>query len=103
MQIETQKALSLTHYKLKPFKMKQHNLNDKQILTWQQAYEWANLPEPKYICFGRLPTTKEGKAFFAPFIQAEYIHVPTLKFTGVFRLTEKGKAKFNELKAAIND
>jgi len=48
-----------------------------------------------------LPTTKEGKAFFAPFIQAEYIHVPTLKFTGVFRLTEKGKTKFEELKAAL--
>ena len=81
--------------------MKQHNLNDKQILTWQQAYEWANLPEPKYICFGSLPKTKEGKAFFAPFIQAEYIHLPTLKFTGVFRLTDKGKAKFEELKAHI--
>ena len=83
--------------------MKEYNLTDNQILTWQQAYEWDNLPQPKYICFGRLPTTKEGKIFFAPFIQAGYIHVPTLKFTGVFRLTDKGKAKFEELKAAITN
>ena len=101
MQIEVTRALSLFHYKLKPIKMKQHNLNDKQILTWQQACDWNKLPEPKYICFGKFPTTKEGKAFFAPFIQAEYIHAPTLKFTGVFRLTEKGKIKFEELKSIL--
>ena len=81
--------------------MKQYNLNDKQILTWQQAYDWEQLPEPKYICFGRFPLTKDGKDFFAPFIQAGYIHKPTLKFAGVFRLTDKGKAKFEELKAAL--
>ena len=81
--------------------MKQYNLNDKQILTWQQAYEWAKLPEPKYICFGKLPTTKEGKEFFAPFIQAEYISKDTLKYTGVFRLTDKGKLKFEELKSHL--
>lgn len=86
---------------LKPLKMKQYNLNGKQIITWQQAYEWANLPVPKFICFGRFPLTKEGKEFFAPFLQAEYIHKPTLKFTGVFKLTEKGKAKFEELKSAL--
>jgi hypothetical protein len=77
------------------------SLNDKQILTWQQAYEWAKLPEAKYICFGSFPKTREGKKMFAPFIKAGYIHEPTLKFTGVFRLTEKGLSKFEELKAAI--
>lgn len=77
------------------------NLSKNQILTWQQAYDWANLETPKYICFGRFPTTKDGKEFFKPFLQAEYIHKPTLQFTGVFRLTEKGKAKFEELKAAL--
>lgn len=81
--------------------METYSLNDKQILTWQQAYEWANLPEPKYICFGKVPTTKEGKAFFKPFISAGYIHNDTLKFTGVFKLTEKGKAKFEELKGTL--
>jgi len=79
----------------------QYNLNANQLLTWQQAYDWSKLPEPKYICYGKFPTTKEGKEFFAPFIQAEYIHKPTLKFTGVFRLTEKGISKFEELKAAL--
>ena len=81
--------------------MEQYKLTKNQLITWQQAYEWANLPEPKYICFGRLPLTKEGKEFFAPFIQAEYIHQPTLKFTGVFKLTEKGKQKFEELKSYL--
>ena len=81
--------------------MKQHQLNDKQILTWQQAYDWQKLPEPKYICFGRSANTKDGKAFFAPFIQAGYIHADTFKFTGAFRLTEKGISKFEELKAAL--
>ena len=82
--------------------MKQYNLNDKQILTWQQAYEWSKLPEPKYICFGRSANSKDGREFFEPFIKAGYIHAATFKFTGVFRLTEKGIAKFEELKEAIN-
>lgn len=80
---------------------KQYNLTDKQILTWQQAYEWNKLSEPKYICFGRLPQQREGKTFFAPFLQAGYIHKDTLNFTGVFRLTEKGISKFEELKAHL--
>ena len=78
--------------------MKQYNLNENQLLTWQQAYEWSNLPAPRYICFGSLPKTKEGKQFFAPFLQAKYIHADTLRFTGVFRLTDKGRMKFEELK-----
>lgn len=81
--------------------MKQNTLSDKQVLTWQQAYEWGNLPEPKYICFGRAANTKDGKDFFAPFLRAGYIHANTFKFTGVFRLTDKGKAKFEELISAI--
>lgn len=74
------------------------SLNKNQILTWQQAYEWNKLPEPKYICFGKLPLTKDGKDFFSPFIKAGYIHNETLKYTGVFKLTAKGIAKFEELK-----
>ncbi len=74
------------------------SLNMNQILTWQQAYRWSKLAEPKYICFGKLPTTKSGKEFFKPFLEAQYIHEPTLKFTGVFRLTDKGVQKFEELK-----
>lgn len=76
-------------------------LNDKQILAWQQAYEWEKLSQPKYICFGTFPLTKEGKTFFKPFISAGYIHKDTLKFTGVFRLTDKGITKFEELKTAL--
>jgi hypothetical protein len=79
----------------------QYNLNANQLLTWQQAYDWEQLPQPKYICYGRFPSTKEGKQFFAPFLQAGYIAKNELKFAGVFRLTDKGKAKFEELKAAL--
>lgn len=78
-----------------------HSLNEKQILTWQEAYRKSNLPEPKYICFGNLPNTKDGKAFFAPFLKAGYICKNTIKFTGVFRLTDKGKSKFEELLAHL--
>lgn len=81
--------------------MENINLNANQILTWQQAYEWSNLTEPKFICFGNMPTTKHGKEFFKPFLQGGYIHKDTLKFTGVFRLTDKGKSKFEELKANL--
>jgi hypothetical protein len=77
--------------------MKKYQLTENQILTWQQAYEWAKLEEPKYICFGQIPQ-REGKEFFAPFLQAGYIHKDTLKYTGVFRLTTKGIEKFEELK-----
>lgn len=78
-----------------------NSLNKNQIITWQQAYEWSKLPEPKYICFGNVPTTKEGKKFFKPFLVAGYIHKETLNFTGVFKLTEKGKQKFEELKSNL--
>lgn len=77
------------------------NLNTNQILTWQKAYEWAKLEEPQYICFGRLPNTSEGKEFFEPFLSAGYIHKDTLKYTGVFKLTDKGLKKFEELKANL--
>ena len=71
--------------------MRKYNLSANQILTWQQAYELSNLPEPKYIMLGNVPKTKEGKAFLEPFLQAGYIDKNHLKFTGAFRLTEKGK------------
>ncbi len=74
------------------------NLNENQIETLQQAYEWAQLPVPKYVCFGRLPQTKDGKPFFAPFLKAGLIHKDTLKYTGVFRLTDKGISYFETLK-----
>lgn len=73
-------------------------LNKNQILTWQQAYDWAKLPTPKYICFGRSCRSKDAQAFFKPFIDAGYIDNNTLKFTGVFRLTEKGMTQFEKLK-----
>jgi hypothetical protein len=76
--------------------MKKYQLTKDQILTFQQAYEWSKLETPKYICFGRLP--QKDKEFFAPFLQAGYIHKDTLKYTGVFRLTPKGISKFEELK-----
>jgi hypothetical protein len=76
--------------------MKEYSLNSNQLITWQQAYEWAKLPQPQYICFGIVP--KKEKQFFEPFLQAGYIHKDTLKYTGVFKLTEKGMKKFEELK-----
>ncbi len=79
----------------------QFNLNEKQILTWQQAYQFAKEDRQKGICFGRLPETKEGKQFFRPFLQAGYINTNTLKYTGVFVLTDKGISKFEELKQSL--
>lgn len=79
----------------------EYSLTKNQLLTWQQAFEWLNLTTPKYICFGRFPNTKDGKAFFNPFLKAGYIHSDTLKYTGVFKLTEKGVEKFKQLKKAI--
>jgi hypothetical protein len=77
--------------------LKQYNLNQNQITTWQQAYNLAKEKRQKGICFGNLPNTNDGKQFFAPFIQAGYIEKKTLKYTGVFVLTDKGIAKFDEL------
>jgi hypothetical protein len=82
--------------------MKKYHLNDKHILTWQQAYEWEQLPTKKFICFGKFPLTKEGKEFFAPFLTAGYINKNTLRFTGVFVLTDKGKRKFEQLKKSLD-
>jgi hypothetical protein len=73
------------------------HLTQNQTTTWKQAYEWSKLDEPKYICFGNLPNTKDGKEFFKPFLNAGYIHKDTLKFTGVFRLTQTGKNKIEQL------
>ena len=70
-------------------------------MTWQQAYEWLKLSPQKFICFGKFPMSKEGRKFFAPFLQAGYICKNTLRFTGVFKLTDKGIRKFEELKDAI--
>jgi hypothetical protein len=72
-----------------------YNLTGAQIEAWQTAYKMGK--EDKYQCFGSLAKTKEGKLFFAPFLQAGYIHAPTLKYTGVMRLTDKGRTKFEEL------
>lgn len=72
-------------------------MNEKQLITFKQAYEWENLPEPKYICFGQFPKTKEGKEFLKPFIKSGLIHEPTLKYTGVFRLTKKGINQFKQM------
>jgi len=69
---------------------------EKQILTWQQAYAWEQLPKPMYIMFGKFPLTKEGKEFFKPFLKAGYIEKNHLNICGAFRLTEKGKQKFEE-------
>lgn len=77
--------------------MEQFNLTKNQLLTWQQAVTWANLPEPKYIMFGSFPATTQGKEFFKPFIKAGYIDPNHLKYTGAFRLTTKGIEKFKEL------
>lgn len=73
------------------------SLNKNQILTWQQAYKWSKLPDPKYVMFGNVPNTKEGKEFFKPFLDAGLIDKNHLKYAGAFRLTEKGKTKFEEL------
>ena len=75
-------------------------LNKNQILTWQQAYEWSKLETPKYITGFNLKN-KDVKEFMQPFLKAGYIHKETLKYTGVFRLTIKGKEKFEELKNNI--
>lgn len=91
----------LNLFKLIAMKQKKHYLTDKHLITWQQAYEWEKMPTKKFICFGKFPKTKEGKEFFAPFLQAGYICKNTLRFSGVFRLTEKGKQKFEQLKAAL--
>jgi len=72
------------------------NLKEKQIVLFKQAYEWAKLPTPKYPCLGRSAKTKDGKAFVAPFAKQGLIHPETLKYTGVFRLTEKGMKYFEE-------
>lgn len=72
-------------------------LSKNQILTWQQAYNWAKLDEPKYIMFGNQPNTKQGKEFFKPFLEAKLIESEHLKYAGAFKLTEKGKYKFEEI------
>ncbi len=75
-------------------------LNKNQIITWQQAYEWAKLEEPKYITgFNH----KRDKEFLKPFVSAKYIEYNHLKFCGVFRLTNKGKLKFEELKNKLDE
>ncbi len=74
----------------------EHGMNKMHILTWQQAFEWSQLERPKYIMFGNKPNTKEGKVFFAPFINAGLIDKNHLKYSGAFRLTKKGKEKYLE-------
>jgi len=64
------------------------NLNKNQILTWQQAYQWSKLEEPKYIMLSN--TRKEIKEFVKPFIIAGLIEKEHYKYTGAFRLTKKG-------------
>lgn len=76
-------------------------LNTNQVLTWQQAYEFAKEKRGKGVCFGNVPNTKEGKLFFAPFIKAGYINANCLKYAGVFVLTDKGIAKWEELLAKV--
>lgn len=73
------------------------SLNFNQLVTWQQAYHFSKEEKGKGIVFGKLPETKSGRAFFAPFIKAGYINKNTLKYAGVFVLTEKGITKFEEL------
>jgi hypothetical protein len=82
--------------------MQDIHLDCNQIITWKQAYDWAKLPEPRYICLGNMPNTTDGKEFLKPFIQKGYIHKDTLKNTGVFRLTDKGIANFKKLKKALS-
>jgi hypothetical protein len=77
------------------------SLNEKQILTWQQAYQFSKEDRQKGICFGRLPETKDGKQFFKPFLQAGYINANILKYAGVFVLTDKGISKYEELLASL--
>jgi len=77
------------------------SLNEKQVLTWQTAYEFTKENRQKGICFGSFPDTKEGKQFFAPFLKAGYINANTLKYAGVFVLTDKGISKYEELLASL--
>jgi hypothetical protein len=77
------------------------NLNENQILTWQEAYNASKVNRKSGIAFGSVPMTKDGKAFFAPFLKAGYINANCLKYTGMFVLTDKGISKFEELLSKV--
>lgn len=84
-----------TNKPVKFYIMENINLTKNQILTWQQAYKWSKLEEPKYIILSN--KRKEVKEFVNPFIIAGLIEKDHYKYAGVFRLTEKGVLKFEEL------
>lgn len=81
-------------------KIKKYELNKNQIIMWQKAYDFNKIG--KVLCLGYMPKTKEGKEFLKPFVQAEYVCKDSLKYCGVFKLTQKGIQKFEEILNTLN-
>lgn len=75
-----------------------YNLSKNQLIAWQTAYKMQNEETPRFLF---LNNGKNQKEFVKPFLDAKYIEPDHFKYAGIFRLTNKGKQKFEELKSAL--
>ncbi len=71
-----------------------HHLDPMQQILFDEAYRQSKLDPPTYICMGKV---KISDPFYKDFLDHGIFHKETLKFTGVVRLTKKGKQIYENI------